>query len=78
MKLRLDLVKALRPEDVLAMAQANSHRYKAEPVFSKTGIGHLSPTSTADSAKDVELSMELIRKVTKRAGKNGKASKKVR
>lgn len=76
MKLRLDLAKALRPEDVLKMAKANSHRYKPEPVFSKTGIGHLSPTSTADSAKDEALSTALIRKATKRAGKSGKRSKR--
>ncbi len=68
MKLRLDLIKALRPGDMLKMAEANSHRYIAEPVFSKTGTGHLSPTSTPDSARDGELSTALIQKVTKRAG----------
>ena len=76
MKLRLDLAKALHPEDVMKMAEANSHRYKPEPVFSKTGTGYLSPTSTADSVKEEALSMGLIRKVTKRAGKSGKRSGK--
>ncbi len=64
MKLRLDLAKALRPEDVLELAAANSHRYSAKPVFSKTGIGQLSPTSTADSAKESALSTALIWKVS--------------
>lgn len=78
MKLRLDLVKALRPEDVQELAEANSHRYKPEPVFSKTGIGHLSPTSTADSVKESALSTDLIRKVTKCAAKSRKRSQKSR
>jgi hypothetical protein len=76
MKLRLDLAKALRPEDVLKLAEANSHRYSAEPVFSKTGTGQLSPTSTEDSARDSVLSTALIRKVTRRVKRNGKPSKK--
>ena len=78
MKIRLDLAKALRPEDVLELAAANSHRYCAEPVFSKTGTGQLSPTSTEDSARDSVLSMALIRKVTQRVKKSGKTSKKSR
>jgi len=78
MKLRLDLAKALRPEDVLKLAEANSHRYSAEPVFSKTGIGKLSPTSTEDSAKDNVLSTALIQKVTRRVKRSGKSSKKSR
>ena len=78
MKLRLDLAKALRPGDVLKLAEANSNRYCAEPVFSKTGTGKLSPTSTEDSARDGVLSTDLIRKVTRRVKRNGKPSKKGR
>lgn len=76
MKMRLDLAKELRPQDVLKLAEANSHRYSAEPVYSKTGTGKLSPTSTEDSARDSALSTALIRKVTRRVKRNGKASKK--
>ncbi len=76
MKIRLDLVKALRPEDVLEMASANSHRYNAEPVFSKTGVGKLSPTSIKDSVREEKLSTALIRKVSKRVSKGGKSSGK--
>ena len=77
MKSRLDLAKALRPGDVLKLAEANSNRYCAEPVFSKTGTGKLSPTSTEDSARDGALSTALIRKITRRVKRNGKSSKKV-
>ena len=59
MKLRLDLLAKLTTEDILEEAAANQHRYKAEPTFSKTGTGHLSPRSTEDSAREAERSMAL-------------------
>ena len=37
MKLRTDLVKHATPEEALKEALANNHRYKPEPLFSKTG-----------------------------------------
>ena len=74
MKLRLDLLKQLTAADVLEEAAANQHRYKAEPTFSKTGRGHLSPRSTKDSAKEAERSEALTRKLTARLPKNGKKS----
>ena len=45
MKLRLDLLEHLTTADVLEEGAANQHRYKAEPSFSKTGTGYLSPRS---------------------------------
>ena len=74
MKLRLDLLNQLTAADVLAEAAANQHRYKAEPTFSKTGRGHLSPRSIKDSAKEAERSEELTRKLTDRLRKTGKRS----
>jgi len=74
MKLRLDLLEHLTAADVLEYAAANQHRYKAEPSFSKTGIGHLSPRSIADSASEAERSEALTRKLTRRLGKNGKSA----
>lgn len=73
MKLRLDLLKQMTVEDVLEEALGNQHRYKAEPTFSKTGIGHLSPRSTADSAREAERSMALTEKLTERLRKSGKS-----
>ncbi|MGH8024255.1 MAG: hypothetical protein ACRED1_11770 [Limisphaerales bacterium] len=61
MKLRLDLLAHLTAADILEEAAANQHRYKAEPSFSKTGIGHLSPRSTADSANEAGNSEALTR-----------------
>ena len=72
MKLRLDLLEHLTAEDILEEAVANQHRYKAEPTFSKTGTGHLSPRSTADSANEAAHSEALTRKLTRRLRKNGK------
>ena len=72
MKLRLDLLEHLTAADVLEEAAANQHRYKAEPSFSKTGVGHLSPRSMQDSASEAERSEALTQKLTRRLRKNGK------
>lgn len=72
MKLRLDLLEHLTMEDIAEVALANNPRYKPEPLFSKTGIGSLSPTSTEDSAREAELNTDLIRKVEARQAQAGK------
>lgn len=74
MKLRLDLLKELTAQDILEEAAANQHRYKAEPTFSKTGTGHLSPRSIEDSAREAERSTALGEKLTKRLRENGSKS----
>ena len=71
MKLRLDLLEKLTAADILEEAAANQHRYKAEPSFSKTGTGHLSPRSTVDSANEATRSEALTRKLTERLQSNG-------
>jgi hypothetical protein len=70
MKLRLDLLEQLTAADILKEAAANQHCYKAEPSFSKTGTGYLSPRSTADSANKAARSEALTRKLTQRLRKN--------
>jgi hypothetical protein len=72
MKLRLDLAKALTMEDIAEEVVATTHRYKPEPLFSKTGVGSLSPTSTQERAREVAHSMELTRKLEQRQRKAGK------
>ena len=74
MKVRLDLLEHLTAEDILEEAKANQHRYKAEPTFSKTGVGHLSPRSMQDSANEAARSEALTRKLTQRSQKSGKES----
>ena len=74
MKLRTDLLKQLTTDDIVEEAAANQHRYKAEPTFSKTGTGYLSPRSTEDSAREAERSKALGQKLTKRLRENGKKS----
>ncbi len=72
MKLRLDLLEQLTAGDILQEAAANQHRYKAKPTFSKTGVGHLSPRSTQDSASEAARSEALTRKLTRRLRKHGR------
>ena len=76
MKLRTDLLKKLTAEDILEEAKENQHRYKAEPTFSKTGTGYLSPRSTEDSAREAERSKALGEKLTKRLRETGKKSER--
>jgi hypothetical protein len=72
MKLRLDLLEHLTAEDIRKAAEESVHRFKAEPNFSKTGTGMLSSASTEERAKEVEHSMDLTRKLRRRARRNGK------
>lgn len=72
MKLRTDLLAHLTAADILEEAKANQHRYKAEPSFSKTGTGYLSPRSMADSANEAARSEALTRKLTARLRRSGK------
>jgi len=74
MKLRIDLLEHLTDEDILREGLANVHRYKPEPLFSKTGVGSLSSASTVERANEVERSTELIRRLEERARQGGKSS----
>jgi len=71
MKLRYDLAMKVTPKMALQEAQANQHRYKAAPLFSKTGTGSLSSASTKDSAAEAERSTVRIQKLTRAAKTNG-------
>ena len=76
MKLRLDLLEHLKDEDVLEEVLANNHRYKPEPLFSKTGVGSLSSASTRERAQEEARSTARIQRAMQRlnqAGGNGKA-----
>ena len=78
MKLRTDLLKHLRPEDVMESVEAHHHRYKPEPLFSQTGTGSLSSVSTSERASEVTRSTGLIRKLRQRAAATGKTSDRVK
>ena len=73
MKLRLDLLSQLTEQDILEEVLANNHRYKPEPLFSKTGTGSLSSASTEERAREVAHSTALTRKLTQRAQQTGQA-----
>jgi hypothetical protein len=71
MKLRLDLLKHLTAEDAIEEAQATVHRFKPEPLFSKSGTGSLSSASTEERANEVRRSTALARKLDQRARQAG-------
>jgi hypothetical protein len=71
MKLRLDLLEHLTDEDILEEVLANNHRYKPEPLFSKTGVGSLSSASTEERAQEEARSTALIARLKKRARESG-------
>ena len=72
MKLRLDLLKHLTAEDIAEEVLANDHRYKPEPLFSKTGVGSLSSASTEERAQEEARSTALIERLKARAAQTGK------
>ncbi len=72
MKLRTDLLKHLTADDILEEAVATVHRYKPEPLLSRTGTGSLSSASTAERAQEAERSTVLIQRLQERARKSGK------
>jgi hypothetical protein len=74
LKLRLDLLEHLKAEDIRKAAEQSVHRFKPEPLLSKTGTGSLSSASIKERANEVEHSMELTRKLESRARKSGKRS----
>ena len=74
MKLRFDLVEKVTPEMVMESVLANNHRYKAEPLLSKTGTGSLSPASTKERASEEKLSLAITRKLMGKSSSNGKRS----
>jgi hypothetical protein len=74
MKLRLDLLEHLTDEDIMKSVLENNHRYKPEPLFSKTGTGSLSSASTEERAREVERATELTRKLEECARQSGKSS----
>jgi len=74
MKLRLDLLEHLTAEDILEEVLANNHRYRPEPLLSKTGVGSLASASAEERDREVEHSTELTRKLEARARKSRKNS----
>ena len=71
MKLRPDLVKLLTAEDFMEEVLANNHRYKAEPNFSRTGVGSLSSASIEERAQEEARNTDLIRKLEERSKQSG-------
>ena len=76
MKLRTDLLKFATPEEAMKEGQAQNHRYKPEPLFSKTGVGSLSSATTEECAQEEARSTERIRKAMQASKPTGKKSAK--
>ena len=75
MKLRLDLLEHLTDEDIMEEVLANNHRYKPEPLFSKTGVGSLSSASTEERAQEEARSTARIQRAMERLKRSGAAAK---
>ena len=73
MKLRTDLLEQLTDQDILEEVLANNHRYKPEPLFSKTGVGSLSSASTAERAQEEARSTARIQRAMERLKQTGDA-----
>ena len=71
MKMRLDLLEQLTDQDILAEVLANNHRYKPEPLFSKTGVGSLSSASTEERVQEEARSTARIQRAMQRLKQNG-------
>ena len=74
MKLRLDLLEHLKDEDIIEEVLANNHRFKPEPLFSKTGVGSLSSATIEERAQEEERCTALARRLEERAQQSGKRS----
>ncbi|HEV2329104.1 MAG TPA: hypothetical protein VGY56_09990 [Verrucomicrobiae bacterium] len=75
MKLRLDLLGHLKDEDILEEVLANNHRYKPDPLFSKTGVGSLSSASARERAQEEARSTARIQRATQRLKQSGDSGK---
>ena len=65
-RLRMDLLEYLTDKDILESALANNHRYKPEPLFSKTGFGYLAPATPEDKLLEMKRSEALIQRLKQR------------
>jgi len=72
MKLRTDLLEHLTDEDILEEVLANNHRYKPEPLFSKTGVGSLLSATTEERVQEEVRSTALIERLKKRQQESGR------
>ena len=75
MKLRTDLLEHLTDQDILEEVLANNHRYKPEPLFSKTGVGSLSSASTEERAQEEARSTARIQRAMERLKQSGAENK---
>ena len=71
MKLRLDLLEHLTDQDILEEVLANNHRYRPQPDFSNTGVGTLSPASTAERVQEEARSTARIQRAMRRLRRTG-------
>jgi hypothetical protein len=75
MKLRLDLLEHLTDADILEEVLANNHRYKPEPLFSKTGVGSLRSATPEERAQEEARSAALAERLKKSAAASAKKSR---
>lgn len=67
MKLRIDLLEYLTAEDILEDVGFDVHRWSAEPVLAKTGVGYLKPATEADKIAEAAHCAKITARVLERA-----------
>ena len=70
MKLRLDLLEHLTAEDIRLAAEASVHRFKPEPLLSKTGVGYLRSATPEECQQEMARSEALIARLKQRAAES--------
>jgi len=66
MKLRFDLLEFVTDEDFMEAVLANNHRYKAEPLLAKTGVGYLAPATPEEREQEMARSQAFIQRLLQR------------
>ena len=61
-------------KDILEEVLANNHRYKPEPLLSKTGVGSLSSASIEERAQEEARSTARIQRAMQRLKQSGASS----
>lgn len=76
MKLRTDLLKFITEEDIAEEAAANVHRFKPEPLFSRTGTGSLTPATAEEKAAEIQRSEARIQRALQRLKESEQSGQK--
>ena len=76
LKLRLDLLEYVTPEDLMEEVLANNSRSSPEPSLGKTGVGYLRTATPEEREQEIARSAAFIKRVKARAAAAKRANRK--